>query len=195
MNPGYLIIYPTLTCPTLPHSELIAHLAEAQLLGNPVASHKQQFYPGDGFLQLITYMGCSPAIPLGQNSEQDNCTIQLFGPYSAPQLITGSNTRPPRCPDCRHDFTAWQTQFNCGTPNLLICPECSKPLSPYKLNWRQQGGIGRQFIVISQVFPGEAVPVSALLRSLKTDAGEWDYCYIQDPIRLEAQPEIESYSE
>ena len=191
MNPGYLILHPLPPSPLHTHVELIARLTEVQFLDKPVIHGKQQFYPGDRFLQWITYLGCSPAIPLEQNDPQQNCTIQLFGPYQAPQLISGSNTRPPRCPHCRHDFINWQTQFNKENPYPIICPACGKPLLAHQLNWRQQGGISRQFLTISHVFPGEAVPVSDLLRVLEILGGKWEYCYAQDPIRLEVLNETD----
>jgi hypothetical protein len=195
MNPGYLILHPTPSSPPITHVELVARLTEIHFLGMPVTHGKEQFYPGDHFLQWITYLGCSPAIPLDHSDPQLNCTIQLFGPYEVPQLISGSNTRPPRCPHCRYDFMDWQTQFNKATLYPIICPGCGKPLLSHELNWRQQGGIGRQFLAISHVFPGEAVPVSDLFRVMKIEGGEWEYCYTQDPIRLESLPKVDADSE
>ena len=46
------------------------------------------------------------------------------------------------------------------------------------LDWRRQAGCGRLLLEVTDVFPGEAVPVSALLRGLEgLGAGPWRYFY------------------
>ncbi len=185
MNPGYLTLFTASHNTSAAIDEMVNRLESIQLIEAPLSSTPQQFHTGKRFLQLLTFMGCSPAVPLEQNGGPESCTIKLLGPYSAPQLIRGSNTRPPRCPNCRQTPQDWEAQLNTAMNQTKNCPNCGELITIDSLNWRQQGGVGSTFLTISQVFPGEAVPVASLMHCLEEDGSSWDYCYIQGPIQLD----------
>ncbi|MCW8891531.1 MAG: hypothetical protein OQL20_12800 [Sedimenticola sp.] len=185
MNPGYLALFPTAIESPVNTPELITRLTEIQLIGSPVSGHSDRFYTGAHFLQLITFMGCSPAIPLEKGTDdKEPCILRFWGPYQSPRLFTGGNSRPPRCPLCRNVLKEWRSALERQENNPIECPECSKLIDVERLNWRQLAGVGRQFLTISQVFPGEAVPVGGLMRCLEGEGEPWDYCYIQEPLQL-----------
>ena len=183
MNAGYLIFHPTADQPLPEVSQVLTRLSETGLTGQPLPGMPQHFLTGPHFLQRITFLGCSPSVPLTANTNSDNalCSIRLLGPYPAPRLITGQNSRPPRCHGCRHRFHEWQEQI--AEPDREIrCPECGQESSWRDLNWRQMAGSARLFIAISQVFPGEAVPTAGLMQTLQQGGEEWDYFYVQQPL-------------
>ena len=159
---------------------LAGELQAIGLIGAPVALEDNLFYPtGDNFLQLISFLGCSPYIQLAPpaNGGVDFCHITLFGPLGSPQLLHGKNTRPPRCPSCKAPIANWREGLETES---LSCARCNltSPLST--MEWRNNAGLGRFFIVIQNIFPGEAVPVDALMNQLRgISGGEWGYFYIQ----------------
>jgi|GEM_PF-450690 len=185
MNPGYLAFYPVSNEAPLHIPDVILRLTELRLLGSTINDNQQQFHTGSDFLQLITFMGCSPTIPLEKSDpENDHCTIKFWGPYGSPRLLCGSNTRPPRCPLCRHTLLTWKVETGKPINSQIDCPGCRQPIETRTLNWRQLAGISQLFMTISQVYPGEAVPVDSLMRCLEVNGEKWEYCYIQDPILL-----------
>jgi hypothetical protein len=48
-------------------------------------------------------------------------------------------------------------------------------------DWKQQGGFGRLFVMVEEVFPGEAVPTPGLLDLLRDlDGTPWRHFYVQE---------------
>lgn len=183
MNAGYLMLYPTGEHPLPTVSTLVTRLETAGLIGRPLARTPHHFLTGAQFLQRISFLGCSPNLPLGGNGLDDNtvCSIRILGPYASVRLLTGHNSRPPRCPACRQPLPEWRDHI--ATPNKEIhCPACGQVESLAAFNWRQLGAAARLFIAISQVFPGEAVPTAGLMDMLQSEGGEWDYFYVQPPL-------------
>jgi hypothetical protein len=143
-----------------------------------------RFCAGPRFLQLISFLGCSPQIRLTPDNGGDFCHIQLLSPLPHPRLMVGSNTRPPRCPRCRAPMDDWQARLEtigAHLPPEITCPGCRQPVTPHHLLWRQQAGLGQRFILVHGIFPGEAVPVDELMHCLTQTGGIWDYCYLQTP--------------
>jgi hypothetical protein len=182
MNPGYLMLHPATDQPLPEISPLLARLAETGFIGQAVPDTPHCFRAGANFLQRLTFLGCSPNLPLDgdQHPGEALCTIRLLGPFPSAVLISGENCRPPRCRACRHPLPEWRIHI--GTANNGIrCPGCGRESGLRDLNWRQMGGTARLFIAISQVFPGEAVPTAGLMQTLRQEGGEWDYFYAQQP--------------
>lgn len=182
MNPGYLMLHPA-TGQTLPEiAPLLARLAETGFTGGPLPDTRQGFRAGPDFLQRLTFLGCSPYLPLDDDRHpaETLCSIRLLGPFPRAVLVTGDNSRPPRCPACRHPLSEWQRDG--GAPEQVTpCPGCGGESRLQDLNWRRLGGSARLFIAISQVFPGEAVPTTGLMQTLRQAGEEWDYFYVQRP--------------
>jgi hypothetical protein len=138
------------------------------LLGE--ARQPGEFLAGSEYLNLVTYLGCSPQISLGEAEAATR--IYLREPDAAPRLNAGANIKPPRCKACRQTIPLADARLQ-----LQTCPHCSQPL---KLDWRRSAAFGRVFIEISNVYDSEAVPGEALLECLREATGMvWDYCYIR----------------
>ncbi|WP_428605102.1 hypothetical protein [Sedimenticola sp.] len=184
MNPGYLIFHPTLDMPLPALPALLARLAQTGLTGVPLKDAPNHFLAGEHLLQRLTFLGCSPNLPLVSDDTADDavCTVQLLGPYPTPRLIGGSNSRPPRCHHCRHPYDNWRDHLS-DIEQEVCCPRCGHRCAWHELNWRQMAGAGRLFITISQVFPGEAVPTAGLMETLQQTGEPWDYFYAQPPLR------------
>jgi hypothetical protein len=134
------------------------------------------FNAGPEYLSLITYLGCSPQISLGEN--EDATTIRLSGIFPAPQFLQGSNLKPPRCPHCRK--TMEMNSFSSGLDEKLCCPHCGQSGALQEFDWRRSAAFGRVFIEISNVFESEAVPGDKLTACLEQASGEvWDYSYVR----------------
>jgi hypothetical protein len=189
MSIGHLVLRagPEGQVPTL--DAAIETLEEIGLIGAPYRKEENRFLAGDRFLQLITFLGCSPYLQLEPPPGGGNnfCHVHLLGPSERPGFIYGSNTRPPRCPDCGQPFTEWRTtveHYRKCEDTSPICTGCGRRQNPMVWNWRRYAGFSRSFIDIPEVFPGEAVPVPALITALQGDGATWDYFYVQDPTRL-----------
>lgn len=145
----------------------------------------QHYRPGENFLQLITFLGCSPVVSLGEPglTGDEFCHIAYDGPYDAIQFVSGGNVKQPRCPGCGYRIEGWQTiveQWR-DVPDLIWrCPLCGEEYPLPQLRWRQCAGFGRYFIRIWGVFEGEAVPSDELLAALREVSGfDWGYFYLQ----------------
>lgn len=181
MNPGYLILHPK-SAAQAPHpGTLIRNLRELGLIGRRMATPDEGYLAGSAFLQLVTYLGCSPSIPLSEDAPEGHCSLHLLGPYTEPALISGRNSRPPRCPHCRHVFQEWGEWPGSNQAPPAHCPRCGAGITLGNLEWREQGGVARLFLLISQVFPGEAVPGERLMKALRQVGGDWQHAYVQEP--------------
>lgn len=59
------------------------------------------------------------------------------------------------------------------------CANCGENIPMQDVKWRRDAGLGRLFVEITQIFPGEAVPVDHLMKRLSTlPTGGWRYFYI-----------------
>ncbi len=178
MSTGKLILYPgnTTSSPPLVTS-VIESLQQVGLIGQSLDNGQNSFLAGENFLQLITFMGCSPDVCLTPHShaERDFCHLTILGPLPEPQLIWDNNCRPPRCPECKKPLSNWKQGVNNTSINCNICGTES---ALGDLNWGRGAGFSHIFIEIHNVFPGEAVPVDALFTQLQRDTGvSWRYFY------------------
>ncbi len=178
MNNGSLVLYPKdpkvnpVAVPQLVHL-----LALIGLLGDPLEEATAVFSVGERFLQLISFLGCSPYLQLDPPADGDDdfCHLAILGPYAAARLSYGEDTRPPRCPSCGAAMKAWREEVNSGS---VSCRECGTTHPLERIEWRKHAGYGRLFVEIRNIFPGEAVPVEELLTHLHDlGCGEWGYFY------------------
>ncbi|MES9906330.1 MAG: hypothetical protein ABW168_27070 [Sedimenticola sp.] len=184
MSSGNLILHPTNPTAAPPVDAVTQRLVETGFAGVRQQGEAHVYSTGERFLQLITFLGCSPFVQMEPKEEGDldYCHIRLLSPSSSPGLIFGKNTRPPRCPHCDKGLSDWISHLTDTTPATpWHCPSCDKPLNLMELKWRQQGGCSRLFLVIPGIFPSEAVPLPELLNSLSGMGGEWSYFYAQEP--------------
>jgi len=178
MSIGKLILYPRETSSAPPTVELLIKLLqELKLIGRPIDSEINSFLPGDSFLQLISFVGCSPNICLAPQTDtkSDFSSVTIRGPFQRPQLVRDRNCRPPRCPGCNKPIPDWEKSFNSA---LLNCKRCGTESGAEDINWGRYAGYSRMFIEINNVFPGEATPVDLLFNQLKRETGvTWQYFF------------------
>jgi hypothetical protein len=131
---------------------------------------------GPEYLGLITYLGCSPQVALGESEAAT--AIRINGILDKPQFLQGGNLKPPRCPQCRK--TLETVAGSQEVDEKLRCPHCGHEGLPNRFDWRRSAAFGRVFIEISNVFESEAVPSETLADCLQQATGEgWDYCYVR----------------
>lgn len=153
---------------------LIVALKSIGLIGAEREAHL--FSAGPEYLNLITYLGCSPQIDLGEGA---NATaIRLRGIFPAAEFLHGGNLKPPRCPRCRKTLEKRDCTF--AVEKNLCCSHCGHRGRPHEFDWRRSAAFARVFVEISNVFESEAVPAEELAACLKQASGEaWDYCYVR----------------
>ena len=167
----------------LPAGHLQQHLFDTGLLGAPLAGKQDRYLTGPDFLRQIIFLGCAPNITLdpGENPDDEFCHIRL-PPAGETRLLTGSNTRPPRCPACRTPLPDWQALLRVSPDELLrprVCPHCQTASAPATLEWRKTAAVTRAHIDIWNIHPQEAIPADPLLAALAgLGAGPWNYCYL-----------------
>jgi len=182
-------------CPPVNCEQLAGELQTIGLIGEPVALEDNVFFPtGDNFLQLISFLGCSPMIELDPPADRAtllaasaagkfchlflNCTASLA-------FRADSQCPPPRCPNCRQPAPDWQTAIETWQRNTAqsdwICNNCGFTGQLTDLSFRKTAGFGRTFIEIRGIYPSEAVPAAALLGTLQHLTNEpWKTIYIKE---------------
>ncbi len=152
------------------------------------------YLPGDGFLDLITFLGCSPQVNLeppgglpvsgAPGALEDFCHLRLWHAGSAPRFLATRNAAAPRCPRCREREPAWRNMIAAWEREPVFfrwrCPGCGGEFRPMDLSWRQAAGFGRYFLEVWGIYPAEAVPGERLLDTLhQSGTGPWHFFYVQ----------------
>ncbi|MET0071266.1 MAG: hypothetical protein ABW096_14610 [Candidatus Thiodiazotropha sp.] len=187
LHTGRLVLTPE--DPYLVPDDLQALLTELADIGfiEGALQNDPGYLLGHRFLQLVSFMGCSPHIKLHPDGDGEPfCHLRLNGPHPGPILISGRNTQSPRCGGCRKRLNDWQACFDARRKSahdrLASCPHCGHLQDPVSYDFRQSAGCGRLFLVVENIFPQEAIPSPALLDALKRacDGEVWRYFYQQD---------------
>jgi DNA-directed RNA polymerase subunit RPC12/RpoP len=188
MSANLLILHPKDPDANPADSEsLIAMLQSLGFIDAPLEFEGNTHYrPGEDFLQLMTFLGCSPVVALGEPglTGEDFCHVAFEGPVAETQFFGGRNVKPPRCPACGHRYQQWSeliSEWEAAKDTVQVsCPECGSVKPITALKWRQCAGFGRYFIKVWGIFEGEAVPSDRLLEALQrhTDTA-WSYFYYQ----------------
>ena len=165
---------------------ILAGLNRIGLIGDDFELAGERHYrPGEHFLELITFLGCSPVVSLGEPglTGDEFCYISLLPLREEPFFLHGDNIKPPRCPNCRHANPAWKQLIQAWQQDRqayrYTCPECQGQYPLPRLKWRQSAGFLRSGIVIWGIHEGEAVPSEQLLDTLRqTSHIPWGYFYL-----------------
>lgn len=182
MQAPRLIFHPHRAEAVVESQTLINHLSEIGLLGEARSSDDHSsFYVGEHFLELLTFLGCSPVIALSPDEGERYCYIDLET-FETPRLITGSQPFQPRCRNCRAAIPNWQEQLGTGFDVMkatVRCPQCGQESALPQLNWKHAAGVSRQMITIHNIYLHEAVPGEKLMQTLEslTPDSAWDYFY------------------
>ena len=162
-------------------------LLQVGLIGKPWGEASQQRYLiGERFLQLVTFLGCAPAIELEPTTHGNNefCHVGISDLYPSARFMADTQGVSPRCPHCRKRFEDWQATIQRWQDNPAYraqCPSCQMDLSPTELDWRQSAGFGRIFISVFNIYPREAIPTESLLQILgEATQQTWDYFYLRE---------------
>lgn len=166
---------------------LITELREAGFIADSFPfSGDEHYRPGEEFITLVTFLGCSPVISLGEPGKTGDefCHIAFEGPLASPNFIAGDNVKLPRCPHCGHRFDLWQPLIEDWLQHpdeqQWSCPDCGKKVSAPQLRWRKCAGFGRFFIKIWGIFESEAVPNPNLLSIVEKSTGSpWQHFYVR----------------
>lgn len=165
-------------------SVLEAGLVSEGVLGARLTYRADAFLVGGRFLHLVTFAGCSVQVELSPNGDNPFCHVLINGPFARPRFLSGRNTRPPRCPDCRTPLQDWKQSvaaWKSGGAAKIPCPACGETNPPWAYDWKEKAGFGRLFIQVEEVFPGEAAPTPQLMKLLEHFThGTWRHFYVQD---------------
>lgn len=159
--------------------DLVEVLHEIGLVGPSLGDGPvHRFRSGERFLDHVTFLGCSPQVELEPTADgSPYCQVRLAVYSDGPRLIRGRNRRPPRCPYCR----SAQGEHSLDDPSARWpCATCNNDLTVETLDWGRAGGSARCFVIVTNVFPSEAVPGSELLAALSAATNlRWDYFYAE----------------
>jgi hypothetical protein len=172
-----------------PERDSLLHtLSDEGLLGLPLGPGHDAYAVGEAFLGLITFAGCAVRLEVEPSAggARPPCHIVVAGPYIEPVILTGRNTRPPRCPACRTPLRGWRDAVHgpmafAGLAPPLPCRACGTAPPACECDWKETGGCARLWLAVEGVFPGEAAPTDSLMEILaKAAQAPWRYFYIQD---------------
>jgi len=142
---GCLVLAPA-PATSIPRNRLLEYLHDCGFIGDAFSNGSTaDFLIGERFLQLITFMGCSPHIELTPPADgRSFCHVRIRGPLDQPLLLAGGNAQAPRCPSCRGRIEPWRELLdewhNQAASPIVTCPHCGEKQRPMELNWRRQAG-------------------------------------------------------
>jgi len=164
--------------------DIAQNLAQAGFIGNSIQSESESYYVGENFLQLITFLGCSPNIQIEpeEGNSHNFCQIVMSELNERVQFRYSPRDIAARCPKCRKKLDLWPDWIDSWKKSSdlspIDCENCSSSLSLFKLNWRHSAAFARCFIDIWNIYPQEAIPTEELLLNLSETTGEeWDYFF------------------
>lgn len=161
------------------HNEIFKALLAIGLLTETTCD-KHTYLAGKEFINLLTFLGCSPEIKLSPQDGENFCSISIPGYHEDNMLLGYTSTIIPRCPACKHKVNDWKQHIHDWKHgnHIYHCTECQQQTPVAELNWRQEGGYGHCAIIINHIHPHEAVPADKLLSTLQqASQTEWVYCY------------------
>ena len=186
-----LILHPAEPSGPVPEPGALAPvLAQVGLLG-PSFSYQGRAYfvPGERFLDLVVFLGCSPVIALECQRDAEGevhmarfCHVHLPAQRVAPYLHIGDPAAAPRCPHCRVPIRDWREWLPGWQARPLEgnwrCPACGQAASAAQIDWRQAAAVVRSGIELGGIHPYEAVPADELMAALEQATGRsWRYYY------------------
>ena len=183
-------------CPSIATDVLAERLQAIGLIAAPVRLGSETIYPaGEYFLQLITFLGCSPAIEIELPTDIDSlesgsrdgrfCHVTLSDGGEHLHFRAGLAPPEPRCPHCRKPDPHWPEHLHTWQEDRQrlhwSCALCDYSGQLTDLNFRKSAGFARMFIEIRGIYPAEAIPGEALLASLQALSGcQWKILYIKE---------------
>lgn len=162
------------------HKELITFAAQQGLIGQQEEAYR--FQVGEQFLSLLCFMGCSPAIELyPQANNQAYCYIEIpaFNGTSNKRALISDKVKVPRCQNCKAPQDQLVEKLRYSAIEKYTCSQCQNDLIPAQLNWRKTAIFSPYRIIIQNIYEAEALPDGNFLTKLeKTFPANWRYAYI-----------------
>lgn len=145
------------------------------------------FEPGEQFMNLVSFVGCSPVINLkemnsAQTAGMPRIEVILSDVSERPVFLYGKNTRPPRCNSCSAKLTDWDQQLGIAdnADYRIRCDSCQADNDVCAFNWGKHACLTRFYIAINGIYPREAIPMDSFLNELvPVFNSKVSYCYIQ----------------
>ena len=183
MQNSFLVLCPVDPHWTLPDDEGLIRLLQSVRLIGKLYRETMDFWPGERFLDLVAFLGCSPDIKLEPDEDSPHfCFIRLKTRTRSVEFHAGDHSFAPRCPQCRSAMDDWRNRIHDWQQRAgnapLPCNSCGHPAMPWDYNWRKSAGFGRCFIEINNIYPREAIPQQHLLDTLNSHYQvNWHYFY------------------
>ena len=161
--------------------QFIDTLKTCGFLGANWTEHR--YLIGDQFLDLVTFLGCSPHIdvaPLDDANDLRFCHIHIPPPETTPTLLASRLAPAPRCPRCRSPLTGHHSDMSLDGMTELLCASCGHMDQALNWRWRPKQACVTHFAIhIVNIFDSEAVPAEHLMDTLRAiEDVSWSYCYI-----------------
>jgi hypothetical protein len=181
--------------PPVEVTELADALQAIGFIAAPVTVPEGMYYPtGARFLQLVSFLGCSPAVELDPPSDPVALeAARASGGFCHVYLACGDTlqfradprTVEPRCPSCRQPARNWRAAIAGWRENPAAigwtCRVCGHRGRLPDLQFRKNAAFSRTWVEIRGIHPAEAVPGEALLAHLRTLTDcPWQYLYLQE---------------
>ena len=165
----------------IPHSvaNILQQLKSIGLISKP-GNDASMYLAGNEFINLLTFLGCSPNINLSPDEGDNFCSISIPDIHETTVLLGYTSMIIPRCPSCKHKVADWKQHFHHWKTGdyTYTCSECQTETPVAKARWRQEAGYGRFCIAINHIHPHEAVPSDKLLNALQQASDTcWTYFY------------------
>jgi len=161
------------------NSPILESLKAVQFI-NPSIHDSGTYLAGNEFINLLSFLGCSPDIILSPDNGDKFCSISIPETHDDITLLGYTSMIVPGCPVCNHKVVDWKQHFHQWKKGDYIyhCTECQTGTPVPRLKWRQEAGYGRFCITISHIHPHEAVPSEKLLSTLQQTCNtDWTYFY------------------
>lgn len=177
-----LILFPDDAQSPIPDQKLLFDgLQSAGLVGVPSNRDANIYCPGDQFMRLLTFLGCSPTVSMADesndNDNPNNYYIELAEPTQDISVLQDDREFSPRCPQCGKSNSQWHSPLT-SAASIYRCNECGMQAKAHEWDWRRHLGFGRTWLNIWGVHDGEAVPSEKLLELLEKLTGfVWNYAY------------------
>lgn len=177
MSISKLIFFPDNPDQLIEDILIIDTLISAEFI-NAEIYNNNHYLPGENFLSLITFLGCSPNINLSPTENEAHCFISLLEQTPHAQCLGYTSTVNPKCPNCKKRIADWKSENWNETGEICFCDKCNTQTPYAELNWKQECGFSRGGFEVSHIYPHEAVPTEQLLNQLEKATGfKWNYCY------------------
>jgi hypothetical protein len=193
LHTGRLVLAPVDPLQAADRATIVRALTEVGLAGAPIDDDAATFAAGAALGTLVAFTGCAVQFDgILSAAPVTGPWLRVPAPSPSPRLLAGRNTRPPRCPACSAPLREWRERLPCssgiGLPGAgcdaalpLPCDACGTASRAHAWRWGRHAGVGRSFVLIEEVFPGEARPLPPLLQALAIiGVGPWDFSYVQD---------------